>query len=64
MIKARTLVIAGSRDLIRESETRKIAESIPHAELMILKGEGHGSYIVHSTKIADILNGQLIRRHN
>ena len=54
-IKARTLVLAGSRDLVRETETRQIAESIPGAELRILKGEGHGSYIVHSEKIARIL---------
>ena len=59
-IKARTLVIAGSRDLIREAETRKIADSIPGAKLMILEGESHGSYIVHSTKIADILIKELV----
>ena len=54
-IRIPTLVTAGSKDLISESETRKIAESIPNARLMILKGESHGSYIVHSTKIAKIL---------
>ena len=59
-IKVKTLVTAGSRDLIRESETRLIAESIPNARLMILKGEKHGSYIVHSTKIADILLKELM----
>lgn len=59
VIKVKTLVTAGSRDLIRESETRLIAESIPNARLMILKGESHGSYIVHSTKIADILIKEL-----
>ena len=59
-IKVKTLVTAGSRDLIRESETRLIAESIPNARLMILKGEKHGSYIVHSTKIADILLKELV----
>ena len=56
-----TLVIAGSRDIIREDETKLIAKSIPHAKLMILKGEGHGSYIVHSTKIADILIKELVQ---
>ena len=59
-IRVKTLVTAGSRDLIRESETRLIAESIPNARLMILKGEKHGSYIVHSTKIADILLKELM----
>jgi pimeloyl-ACP methyl ester carboxylesterase len=59
-IRIPTLVTAGSKDLISESETRKIAESIPNARLMILKGERHGSYIVHSTKIADILMKELL----
>ena len=59
-IRARTLVTAGSRDLIREAETRAIADAIPGAKLMILKGETHGSYIVHSTKIADILIQQVM----
>ena len=59
-IRVKTLVTAGSRDLIREPETRLIAESIPNARLMILKGEKHGSYIVHSTKIADILLKELM----
>ena len=54
-INVRTLVLAGSRDLIRESETRTIADSIPGAELRILEGESHGSYIVHSTKIAGLI---------
>ena len=56
-----TLVLAGSKDLIRESETRLIAESIPGARLRILKGEKHGSYIVHSTKIAAIIEEELKR---
>lgn len=54
-ITARTLVLAGSRDMIREKETRHIAETIPGAELRILDGEDHGSYIVHSEKIAEII---------
>ena len=54
-IRCETLVLAGSRDLIRESETRHIANTIPEAKLRILEGEDHGSYIVHSEKIARIL---------
>ena len=42
-------------DLIPEKETRHIADTIPGAELQILKGEDHGSYIVHSTKIAGLI---------
>lgn len=33
-----TLVICGSRDMIKESHTKKIAENIPGAELSIIKG--------------------------
>ena len=54
-IKARTLVLAGSKDLIKEEQTRRIAAGIPGAELRILPGEGHGSYIVHKTKIGEII---------
>ena len=54
-IRAATLVLAGSGDLIPEKETRHIADTIPGAELQILKGEDHGSYIVHSTKIAGLI---------
>ena len=54
-IRARTLVLAGSGDLILPEETRHIAAGIPGAQLKILKGEDHGSYIVHSTKIAELI---------
>lgn len=40
-ITARTLVMAGSEDLIREDHTRFIADHIPHASLIILKGQTH-----------------------
>lgn len=54
-IGAKTLITAGEHDLIRISNTRHIAGTIPGAKLMILPGEDHGSYICHSTKIADII---------
>lgn len=54
-ISARTLVLAGSRDLVLEEETRRIAAGIPGARLQILQGEGHGSYIVHKQKIGEII---------
>ena len=38
-IRAKTLVIAGTRDMIREAHTRLIAESIPDAELVFVKGD-------------------------
>lgn len=54
-IRAETLVLAGSGDLILLEETKHIAATIPNAELQILQGEDHGSYIVHSSKIAEII---------
>lgn len=50
-IQAKTLVLAGANDLVKEEETRLIADSVPGAQLRILPGEGHGSYIVHSEKL-------------
>ena len=38
-IRAKTLVIAGTRDMIREAHTRMIAEHIPDAELVFVKGD-------------------------
>lgn len=37
-IQAKTLVIAGTRDMIRESHTRLIAENIPDAKLVFVRG--------------------------
>jgi len=37
-IRARTLVIAGTKDMIRESHTRLIAKCIPDSQLVIIKG--------------------------
>ena len=54
-IRAKTLILAGSKDVIPEDETRHIASSIPGAALRILPGESHGSYIVHQTKIAELI---------
>ena len=54
-ITAKTLVLAGANDLIRERQTRHIAAAIPGAKLRILPGEDHGSYVVHSQRIAQLL---------
>lgn len=55
-IRARTLVLAGSGDAVEESDTLRIGANIPHARTMILPGETHGSYIVHQTKIAGLID--------
>lgn len=54
-IKAKTLVLAGSKDMIKESHTINIAHHINNSELMILAGENHSSYIINSTKLASII---------
>ena len=54
-IKARPLVLAGSKDVIRKHHTEHIAKKIESSTLKILEGETHGSYIVNSSKIADII---------
>ena len=54
-IKAKTLVLAGEKDLVTDHETKFIAANIPGAVLRFIKGEGHGSYIVHSTKFVKYL---------
>ncbi len=38
-IQAKTLVIAGTKDMIKEEHTRLIAASIPHSELVFVKGD-------------------------
>ncbi len=40
-VKAKTLVMAGAKDLVLEAHTRLIAENIPNARLNIVKGETH-----------------------
>ena len=54
-IKVPTVVVAGEKDLVKRSETEEIAKAIPGARFRIIEGEGHGSYIVNKSKIADII---------
>lgn len=50
------LVTAGSKDMIKKRETKKIASAIPDATLKIMYGETHSSYVVHSAKLYSALN--------
>lgn len=54
-IEVPAIVIAGSNDMIKESDTRFIADNIKDSRLLILKGETHGSYIEKSQKLGYIL---------
>ncbi|MCH5320352.1 MAG: alpha/beta hydrolase [Eubacterium sp.] len=54
-IKIPTYVLAGQRDIIKQSHTKSIADNIPQSTLEIIPNENHGSYIVHSDKIYHII---------
>ena len=51
-----SLILAGSKDMIRKSETVRIASSIPGAILKILPEENHFSYVVRSPKHFPLLD--------
>lgn len=50
-IQIPVLVLAGEHDIIKAAHTKLIAEKLPYAQLAIMKGEDHGSYIIHSDKL-------------
>lgn len=54
-IKIPTYVLAGQRDIIKQSHTKLIADNISQSTLEIIQNENHGSYIVHSDKIYHII---------
>lgn len=45
------LVLAGEHDIIRLAHTKQIAGGLANAQLKIIPGEDHGSYIIHSDKL-------------
>ena len=61
-IRIPVLVTAGEHDLVLRSETEKIAEAIPDAEMLIIEKEDHGSYIVGSEMMGNLLIDFLKRR--
>jgi len=52
-IGAKTMVLAGEKDIIRKKETKYIASSIPGATMEILPGENHFSYLINSDKLKE-----------
>lgn len=54
-IRCPAVITAGSRDMLRQSHMRRIAQTIPGGRYLLLEGETHGSYIVHSERIAQII---------
>lgn len=51
-----TLVLAGEKDMIKKSETKRIAAGISDSTLKILPGETHSSYVVRSPKLFPLLD--------
>lgn len=51
-----TLILAGSKDIVKKRETKKIAASISQSVLKILPGETHSSYVVKSPKLFPLLD--------
>lgn len=54
-IRIPVYVTAGEKDMIREPHTRFIAENIQNSRLSILEGEKHGSYVIHSMKLTELI---------
>ena len=54
-IRIPVLVTAGENDLILRSETEKIASTIPNSTMIIVENEDHGSYIVNSEIMGNLL---------
>ena len=50
-IKTPTLLLAGERDIVKTSATKRIAASVPNSELIILKGQTHSSYIMNHSRV-------------
>ncbi len=57
-IKTPTLIICGSRDMIKESHTKEIAENIPNAKLSIIKGNhfiANKKYVTFNKEVENFL---------
>lgn len=54
-IKTPTLILAGQNDIVKEAHTLNIAAQIQNSKLQIIKGENHGSYVIHSSKLFEAI---------
>ncbi len=50
-----THILAGEKDVIKYKHTKLIADHIINSTLEIIPNENHGSYIIHSYKLYDII---------
>ena len=54
-----TVVLAGSNEFCTDEHTRLIAANIQGSVLNILEGENHGSYVIHSEKLYEVIKPYL-----
>lgn len=54
-IKTPTVVLAGEKDVILSEHTKLIADNINGSTLEVISNENHGSYIINSNKLYDII---------
>jgi len=54
-IEVPALITVGEKDIINVSHAKHIAEKIPCGSLVIVPGENHFSYIVHSDKLFPLI---------
>ena len=50
-----THILVGSNDMIKPSDTKKLCKYIMGSTMKELPGETHSSYVIHSTKIANLI---------
>ena len=50
-----THILVGSNDMIKPSDTKKLCKHIMGSTVKELPGETHSSYVIHSTKIAELI---------
>ena len=59
-IQAPTLVVAGDRDpTVPPGDSRKIASLVPNAELALIRGAGHFSFLKHPATYQKVLSAWL-----
>lgn len=54
-IKAPVLLSAGTRDVVKVSHSRRMAHLIPHAQLILMKGDTHTSMFVRKQQYLKIM---------
>lgn len=58
-IKAPVLLIAGTHDVVKVSHSRRMAHLIPHAQLVLMKGDTHTAMFVRKQQYLEIIESFL-----